>query len=183
MKSIRPDIIYIQHPAWARTALWPDAHGSPVAAAFAGRPRCQASEPAMPAELGLFFLTGWAPTVTRWPAGRDLPPRAHGEGQWIDASQWRERHLPDRRDDPRLAANERVFRASATARRTSRRRRMVAYRCAGQGPLDRHRCLPTPKWNALSLRRERGEWLDDRRFATLESRMQHQDALDASVEG
>jgi crotonobetainyl-CoA:carnitine CoA-transferase CaiB-like acyl-CoA transferase len=58
-------------------------------------------------------------------------------------------------------------------------RHQLRYR---QGPVDRDRLLHRRGTAVLARVAERGAWLDDRRFAKLETRLQHQDALDPAVE-
>ena len=57
-----------------------------------------------------------------------------------------------------------------------------AYRCAGKDRWIAIACFTDAEWQALARVAEHGDWLDDRRFATLEHRLLHQDALDAAVE-
>ena len=161
------------------------APSGPVAAAFGGQAEMSGlPEPAMPVGWGYSYLDwmgayGYALALL----GALYHRERTGEGQWIDASQCESGHLPDRRDDPRLVGERArmaplrqplALQAGGAARRLSLR---------GQGPLDRdrllHRCRVA---GAGAASPGSGDWLDDRRFATLESRLLHQDALDAAVE-
>ena len=144
MKSIRPDIIYIQQSGMG-------AHGTygrmrtvgPVAAAFGGQGEMSGlPEPAMPVGWGYSYLDwmgayGYALALL----GRDLSPRAHRRGPVDRRLAMRVGHFPDRCDDPRLVGQRArvpplrqplAVQAGSAARRLSLRR---------QGSLDRHRLL------------------------------------------
>ena len=72
--------------------------------------------------------------------------------------------------------------ATATARPTSRRRRMALIAAQGKDRWIAIACFSDAEWRALAESPGTASWLDDRRFDTLEHRLQHQDALDAAVE-
>ena len=123
--------------------LWPDAHGRPGRGGVrrAGRD-VGAARAGDAGELGLFVsrLDGRL-RLRAGAARRDLPPRAHRRGPVDRRLAMRERHLPDRRDDPRLGGQRPrlpplrqplAVQAGGAARRLSLR---------GQGPLDRDRLL------------------------------------------
>ena len=144
LKSIRPDIIYIQQSGMG-------AHGTygrmrtvgPVAAAFGGQGDMSGlPEPAMPVGWGYSYLDwmgayGYALALL----GALYHRERTGEGQWIDASQCESGIVPDRRDDSRLVGERAgiaalrqplAVQAGGAARRVS---------LCGQGSLDRHRLL------------------------------------------
>ena len=144
MKSIRPG--HHLHPAIGdgrARHLWPDAHGRAGGGGVRRPGRDVGAARAGDAgELGLFLsrLDGRL-RLCAGAARRDLSPRAHRRGPVDRRLAMRERHLPDRRDDPRLGGQRArlpplrqplAVQAGGAARRLSLR---------GQGPLDRDRLL------------------------------------------
>jgi crotonobetainyl-CoA:carnitine CoA-transferase CaiB-like acyl-CoA transferase len=185
LKSIRPDIIYIQQSGMG-------AHGTygrmrtvgPVAAAFGGQAEMSGlPEPAMPVSWGYSYLDwmgayGYALALL----GAIYHRERTGEGQWIDASQCESGIFLTGATILDWAANERVFRRYGNRSPYKPAAPHGAYRCQGKDRWIAIACFTDAEWQALARVAERGEWLDDRRFATLETRLQHQDALDAAVE-
>ena len=126
MRSIRPDIIYIQQSGMG-------AHGTygrmrtvgPVAAAFGGQGEMSGlPEPAMPVGWGYSYLDwmgayGYALALL----GAIYHRERTGEGQWIDASQCESGIFLTGATILDWSANERTSAATATARPTSRPRR------------------------------------------------------------
>ncbi len=185
MKSIRPDIIYIQQSGMG-------AHGTygrmrtvgPVAAAFGGQAEMSGlPEPAMPVSWGYSYLDwmgayGYALALL----GAIYHRERTGEGQWIDASQCESGIFLTGTTILDWAANDRVFRRFGNRSPYKPAAPHGAYRCEGKDRWIAIACFTDAEWQALARVAERGDWLDDRRFATLDSRLQHQDALDAAVE-
>ena len=185
MKSIRPDIIYIQQSGMG-------AHGTygrmrtvgPVAAAFGGQAEMSGlPEPAMPVGWGYSYLdwmgaSGYALALL----GAIYHRERTGEGQWIDASQCESGIFLTGATILDWAANERIFRRYGNRSPYKPAAPHGAYRCQGKNRWIAIACFTEPEWQALALAAERGDWLDDHRFATLDSRLQHQDALDAAIE-
>jgi crotonobetainyl-CoA:carnitine CoA-transferase CaiB-like acyl-CoA transferase len=184
MKSIRPDIIYIQQSGMG-------AHGTygrmrtvgPVAAAFGGQAEMSGlPEPAMPVSWGYSYLDwmgayGYALALL----GAIYHRERTGEGQWIDASQCESGIFLTGATILDWAANERVFRRYGNRSPYKPAAPHGAYRCAGKDCWIAIACFSDAEWQALARVAEQGAWLDDRRFATLETRLQHQDSLDAAV--
>src|SRR5947207_526980 len=79
------------------------------------------------------------------------------------------------------SANEREFRRYGNRSPYKPAAPHGAYRCAGKDRWIAIACFSDAEWQVLARVAEQGAWLDDRRFATLETRLQHQDALDAAV--
>jgi crotonobetainyl-CoA:carnitine CoA-transferase CaiB-like acyl-CoA transferase len=185
MKSIRPDIIYIQQSGMG-------AHGTygrmrtvgPVAAAFGGQAEMSGlPEPAMPVSWGYSYLDwmgayGYALALL----GAIYHRERTGEGQWIDASQCESGIFLTGATILDWAANGHVFRRYGNRSPYKPAAPHGAYRCAGKDRWIAIACFTEEEWRALARVAERGDWLDDRRFARLENRLQHQDALDAAVE-
>ena len=185
LKSIRPDIIYIQQSGMG-------AHGTygrmrtvgPVAAAFGGQAEMSGlPEPAMPVGWGYSYLDwmgayGYALALL----GAIYHRETTGEGQWIDASQCESGIFLTGATILDWAANDRVFRRYGNRSPYKPAAPHGAYRCDGKDRWVAIACFTDDEWRALARVAERGDWLDDPRFATLDSRLQHQDALDAAVE-
>jgi crotonobetainyl-CoA:carnitine CoA-transferase CaiB-like acyl-CoA transferase len=185
LRSIRPDIIYIQQSGMG-------AHGTygrmrtvgPVAAAFGGQAEMSGlPEPAMPVSWGYSYLDwmgayGYALALL----GAIYHRERTGEGQWIDASQCESGIFLTGTTILDWAANERVFHRYGNRSPYKSAAPHGAYRCAGKDRWIAIACFTDAEWQALARVAERGDWLDDPRFATLETRLQHQDSLDAAVE-
>ncbi|HYM71918.1 MAG TPA: CoA transferase [Stellaceae bacterium] len=185
MKSIRPDIIYIQQSGMG-------AHGTygrmrtvgPVAGAFAGQAEMSGlPEPAMPVSFGYSYLDwmgayGYALALL----GAIYHRERTGEGQWIDSSQCESGILLTGTTILDWAANERVFRRYGNRSPYKPAAPHGAYKCQGKDRWVAIACFTDAEWQALARVAEHGDWLDDRRFATLEGRLHHQDSLDAAVE-
>jgi crotonobetainyl-CoA:carnitine CoA-transferase CaiB-like acyl-CoA transferase len=185
LKSIRPDIIYIQQSGMG-------AHGTygrmrtvgPVAGAFAGQAEMSGlPEPAMPVSFGYSYLDwmgayGYALALL----GAIYHRERTGEGQWIDSSQCESGIFLTGTTILDWSANERVFRRYGNRSPYKPAAPHGAYRCEGKDRWIAIACFTDAEWQALTRIAERGDWLEDRRFATLEQRLQHQDSLDAAVE-
>jgi crotonobetainyl-CoA:carnitine CoA-transferase CaiB-like acyl-CoA transferase len=185
MKSIRPDIIYIQQSGMG-------AHGSygrmrtvgPVAAAFGGQAEMSGlPEPAMPVSWGYSYLDwmgayGYALALL----GAIYHRERTGEGQWIDASQCESGIFLTGATILDWAANERVFRRYGNRSPYKPAAPHGAYRCEGKDRWIAIACFTDAEWQALAQVTGQRAWLDDRRFDILEHRLLHQDALDTAVE-
>jgi crotonobetainyl-CoA:carnitine CoA-transferase CaiB-like acyl-CoA transferase len=148
LKSIRPDIIYIQQSGMGANGTYGRMRTvGPVAAAFGGQGEMSGlPEPAMPVGWGYSYLDWMGATILDWSAnGREF--RRYG--------------------------NRSPYKPAAPH---------GAYRCQGKDRWIAIACFSDDEWRALARVAEHGEWLDDRRFDSLEHRLQHQDALDAAIE-
>lgn len=186
LRSIKPDIIYIQQSGMG-------SHGTygrlrtvgPVAAAFAGTSEMSGlPEPAMPAGWGYSFLDwmgayGYALALLGALHHRDRT----GQGQWIDASQC---------ESGVFLAGVPLLDWSANGRAWSRFGNRSpykpaaphgAYPCRGSDRWLAVACFTEAEWQALVRVAGQSGWTADPRFATIEARLRHQDALDAAVAG
>ena len=184
LKSIRPDIIYIQQSGMG-------AHGTygrmrtvgPVAAAFGGQGDMSGlPEPAMPVGWGYSYLDwmgayGYALALL----GAIYHRERTGEGQWIDASQCESGIFLTGATILDWSANGREWRRYGNRSPYKPAAPHGAYPCAGNDRWIAIACFTDAEWHALAQVAEQGSWLDDRRFATLEQRLLHQEALDAAV--
>jgi crotonobetainyl-CoA:carnitine CoA-transferase CaiB-like acyl-CoA transferase len=180
LKSIRPDIIYIQQSGMG-------AHGKygrmrtvgPVAAAFAGQ--CDMSglpEPAMPVGWGYSYLDwmgayGYALALL----GAIYHREKTGEGQWIDASQCESGLFLTGTTVLDWSANDREWRRYGNRSPYKPAAPHGAYRCLGKDRWVTIACFTEAQWQTVA----KLAGIDDRRFTTLAERMAHQDALDAAV--
>jgi crotonobetainyl-CoA:carnitine CoA-transferase CaiB-like acyl-CoA transferase len=185
IKSIRPDIIYIQQSGMG-------AHGTygrmrtvgPVAAAFGGQGDMSGlPEPAMPVGWGYSYLDwmgayGYALALL----GALYHRERTGEGQWIDASQCEAGIFLTGATILDWSANGREWRRYGNRSPYKPAAPHGAYRCAGADRWLAIACFTEAEWQALAAVAGQSRWLDDRRFATLEQRLLHQDALDRVVE-
>ena len=185
LKSIRPDVIYIQQSGMG-------GHGTygrmrtvgPVAAAFGGQGEMSGlPEPAMPVGWGYSYLDwmgayGYALALL----GALYHRECTGEGQWIDASQCESGLFLTGATILDWSANGREWRRYGNRSPYKPAAPHGAYRCEGKDRWVAIACFSDAEWQALAQVAEHGAWLDDRRFATLEQRLMHQDALDAAVE-
>jgi crotonobetainyl-CoA:carnitine CoA-transferase CaiB-like acyl-CoA transferase len=184
MKSIRPDIIYIQQAGMG-------AHGKygrmrtvgPVAAAFAGQADMSGlPEPAMPVGWGYSYLDwmgayGYALALL----GALYHREKTGEGQWIDASQCESGIFLTGATVLDYYANGRAWRRYGNRSPYLPAAPHGAYRCKGKDRWVAIACFSEDEWKTLARVAGQGAWLDDRRFTTLADRLTHQDALDAAV--
>jgi crotonobetainyl-CoA:carnitine CoA-transferase CaiB-like acyl-CoA transferase len=180
LKSIRPDIIYIQQSGMG-------AHGKygrmrtvgPVAAAFGGQADMSGlPEPAMPVGWGYSYLDwmgayGYALALL----GAVYHREKTGEGQWIDASQCESGLFLTGTTVLDWWANERVWRRYGNRSPYKPAAPHGAYQCLGKDRWVTIACFTDHQWRTVT----KFAGIDDKRFATLEDRLLHQDALDAAV--
>ena len=180
MKKIRPDIIYIQQAGMGGQGIYGRMRTvGPVAAAFAGQAEMSGlAEPAMPTSWGYSYLDwmgayGYALALL----GAIYHREKTGEGQWIDASQC---------ESGIFLTGATVLDWSANGREWRRYGNRSPYIPAA--PHGAYRCLGKDRWVAIACFTE-AHWavvanlagIAETRFATLDDRMKHQDALDAAV--
>jgi crotonobetainyl-CoA:carnitine CoA-transferase CaiB-like acyl-CoA transferase len=184
MKSIRPDIIYIQQSGMG-------AHGKygrmrtvgPVAGAFGGQADMSGlPEPAMPVGWGYSYLDwmgayGYALALL----GALYHREKTGEGQYIDASQCESGLFLTGTTILDWSANDRAWTRYGNRSPYKPAAPHGAYQCLGKDRWVAIACFTDAEWQSLARVAERAGWLDDRRFATLADRLAHQDALDAAV--
>jgi crotonobetainyl-CoA:carnitine CoA-transferase CaiB-like acyl-CoA transferase len=185
MKSIRPDIIYIQQSGMGANGTYGRMRTvGPVAAAFGGQGEMSGlPEPAMPVGWGYSYLDwmgayGYALALL----GAIYHRERTGEGQWIDASQCESGIFLTGTTILDWSTNEREFRRYGNRSPYKPAAPHGAYRCEGKDRWIAIACFTDDEWRALARAAEHGEWLDDRRFDTLEHRLIHQDSLDLALE-
>jgi crotonobetainyl-CoA:carnitine CoA-transferase CaiB-like acyl-CoA transferase len=184
LKSLRPDMIYVQQSGMGGVGTYGRFRTiGPVAAAFAGTSEMSGlPEPAMPAGWGYSFLDwigaySFATAIMGALYYRDLT----GKGQWIDSSQCESGIFLGGVPVLDWSANGRIWSRIGNRSPYKPAAPHGAYRCAGTDRWIAIACFDEAEWQALARTAGRPDWLADPRFATLESRLLHQDALDAAV--
>ena len=189
MKSIKPDIIYVQQSGMGSQGSYGRFRTvGPVAASFGGTSDMSGlPDPAMPAGWGYSYLD-WMGAYTFALAilGAVFHRDRTGEGQYIDSSQC---------ESGTFISGATVLDWSANDRPWSRIGNRSPYKSAA--PHGIYRCVPdavkgNDSWIAIACFDD-AQWAalcevaglraarDDPRFATLASRLAHQDALDGIV--
>jgi len=185
LRAIRPDIIYVQQSGMGATGTYGRFRTiGPVAAAFAGTSEMSGlPEPAMPAGWGYSYLDwigayGFAMAILGALYHRDRT----GEGQWIDSSQCEAGIFLGGVPVLDWSANGRAWTRCGNRSPYRKAAPHGAYRCIGEDRWIAIACFTEEAWQALARIAGRPAWLADPRFATLDARLAHQDALDAALE-
>ncbi|TCK39368.1 crotonobetainyl-CoA:carnitine CoA-transferase CaiB-like acyl-CoA transferase [Paraburkholderia sp. BL8N3] len=184
LKSIRPDIIYIQQSGMGASGRYGRFRTvGPVAASFAGSTEMSGlPDPAMPAGWGYSYLDwvgayGFSLAVL----GALYHRERTGEGQWIDSSQCEAGIFQTATAVLDWSANGREFRRYGNRSPAKPAAPHGAYRCAGDDRWLAIACFGEKEWHGFvdvcGLHALRA----DPRFATLANRLAHQDELDALV--
>jgi crotonobetainyl-CoA:carnitine CoA-transferase CaiB-like acyl-CoA transferase len=184
LTKIRPDIIYVQQSGMGGVGTYGRFRTiGPVAAAFAGTAEMSGlPEPAMPAGWGYSYLDwigayGFAMSIIGSLFHRDRT----GKGQWIDSSQCEAGIFHCGVPILDRAVNGRSWTRIGNRSPYKPAAPHGAYRCSGQDRWIAIACFDEADWAALCRVADRADWARDPRFATLESRLLHQDALDAAL--
>jgi crotonobetainyl-CoA:carnitine CoA-transferase CaiB-like acyl-CoA transferase len=184
MKSIRSDIIYIQQAGMGNHGIYGRMRTvGPVAAAFSGTSDMSGmAEPAMPAGWGYSYLD-WMGAYSYALAllGALHHRERTGEGQWIDASQCEAGLFLTGPAVLDWSANGRVWSRFGNRSPYKPAAPHGAYRCRGEDSWLAIACFSDEEWRALVAIADRPQLVSDPRFATLEARLVHQDALDAEI--
>jgi crotonobetainyl-CoA:carnitine CoA-transferase CaiB-like acyl-CoA transferase len=189
MKSIKPDIIYVQQSGMGSQGTYGRFRTvGPVAASFGGTSEMSGlPDPAMPAGWGYSYLD-WMGAYTF--ALAILSAIFHrdrtGEGQFIDSSQCESGTFLSGATVLDWSANGRAWNRIGNRSLHKPAAPHGIYRCApdvekGDDSWIAVACFDDAEWSALC---EVAGWTDarnDERFRTLEARLAHQDELDALV--
>jgi crotonobetainyl-CoA:carnitine CoA-transferase CaiB-like acyl-CoA transferase len=186
LKSIRPDIIYIQQSGMGTAGRYGRFRTvGPIAASFAGTTDMSGlPEPAMPAGWGYSYLDwagayGFALAVLGALVHRDRT----GEGQWIDSSQCEGGIFQTAVPVLDWSANDRVWSRFGNRSPYKPAAPHGAYRCRGDDRWLAIACFTEADWQAFTAATGLEALRADGRFAALADRLRHQDALDAAVTG
>jgi crotonobetainyl-CoA:carnitine CoA-transferase CaiB-like acyl-CoA transferase len=184
LRSLRPDIIYVQQSGMGGVGSYGRFRTvGPVAAAFAGTSEMSGlPEPAMPAGWGYSFLDwigaySFATAIIGALYHRDRT----GKGQWVDSSQCESGIFLKSVPVLDWSANGRVWSRIGNRSPYKPAAPHGAYRCVGTDRWIAIVAFDEAAWQAIASVAGRPRWLTDPRFATLESRLLHQDALDAAI--
>jgi len=184
MKSIRPDIIYIQQSGMGSYGTYGRFRTvGPVAAAFTGASELSGlPEPAMPAGWGYSYLDwigayGFASAIL----GALYHRNRTGEGQWIDSSQCEAGIFLNAVPILDWSAHERAWPRTGNRSALSPAAPHGAYRCLGQDRWIAIACFDDADWQALLAVAGGETSLHDPRFTTLAGRLSHIEALDSAL--
>jgi crotonobetainyl-CoA:carnitine CoA-transferase CaiB-like acyl-CoA transferase len=186
LKSIRPDIIYVQQSGMGARGVYGRFRTvGPVAASFAGTTDMSGlPEPAMPAGWGYSYLD-WAGAYGFALAtmGALYHRNRTGQGQWIDSSQCEAGIFQTMVPVLDWSANDRPWQRIGNRSPYKPAAPHGAYRCSGDDRWLAIACFTEGEWLALTEVSGLKALRDDARFATLAARLVHQDALDAAITG
>ncbi|BBK44375.1 hypothetical protein STVA_43950 [Allostella vacuolata] len=184
MKSIKPDIIYVQQSGMGSIGQYGRFRTiGPVAAAFAGTSDMSGlPEPAMPVGWGYSYLDwvgayGFAMAII----GAVYHRARTGEGQWIDSSQCESGIFLAGAATLDWSANGRPWTRYGNRSPYKPAAPHGAFRCAGEDRWIAIACFTDAEWAGLAQVAGRPEWLADDRFVTLAARLANQDALEQAV--
>jgi crotonobetainyl-CoA:carnitine CoA-transferase CaiB-like acyl-CoA transferase len=184
LRSIKPDIIYVQQSGMGAQGTYGRFRTvGPIANSFAGLSEMSGlPEPAMPAGWGYSYLDWMGAYSFALAMLSALYHRERtGQGQWIDASQTEVGLAIGGTTVLDWSANGRLWTRTGNRSFNKPAAPHGAYPCAGDDRWLAIACFTDSEWTALAEVARRPEWVSDPRFATLASRLQHQDALDALV--
>jgi crotonobetainyl-CoA:carnitine CoA-transferase CaiB-like acyl-CoA transferase len=184
LRSIKPDIIYAQQSGMGSYGTYGRLRTvGPIAQSFVGLSEMSGlPEPAMPAGWGYSYLDWIGAYSFALAMLSALYHRARtGEGQWIDASQCECGLFINGTAILDWAANGRVWSRSGNRSPYKPAAPHGAYPCVGEDRWLAIACFTEQEWGALTQVAGHPEWCTAGVFATLTSRLAHQDALDAAL--
>ncbi len=185
MRSIRPDIIYVQQSGMGSVGRYGRFRTvGPIAASLVGSTDMSGlPEPAMPAGWGYSYLDwigayGFALAAlgALWHRERT------GEGQWIDASQCEAGIFQTGVAVLDWSANGRVWQRTGNRSPYKPAAPHGAYRLRGTDRWIAISCFDEAQWQAFVRESGMTALAQDPRFETLAARLVNQDALDQAVQ-
>lgn len=184
LRKLRPDIIYVSQSGMGASgeygkfrAVGPTAQSLSSLTEMSGLP-----DPAPPAGWGYSYLDWFGAYNLASAMLAALNYREQtGLGQWIDSSQVETGIYVSGTAVLDYSANGRVWTRYGNRSPYKPAAPHGAYRCAGDDRWIAIACFTEEEWRALVKVAGEPGWADDSRFATLEGRLAHQDALDAAV--
>ena len=184
LRSIRPDIIYIQQAGMGGAGRYGRVRTvGPIAASFAGATEMSGfPEPAMPAGWGYSYLD-WAGAYGFALAllGALYHRERTGEGQWIDSSQCEAGIFQTAVPILDWSANDRIWARYGNRSPFKPAAPHGAFRCRGADRWLAIACFTEAEWRVLCDVSGLTALSADPRFATLADRLLHQDALEDAV--
>jgi crotonobetainyl-CoA:carnitine CoA-transferase CaiB-like acyl-CoA transferase len=184
LKSIRPDIIYVQQSGMGSHGRYGRMRTvGPIAQAFSGASEMSGlPEPSMPAGWGYSYLDWMGAFAFAQAILGALYYRSRtGKGQRIDASQCEVGLFLNGPAVLDWSANGRPWQRYGNRSPYKPAAPHGAYRCAGDDRWLAIACFTESEWASLAGVAGHPEWGADPRFATLDARLANQDALDALV--
>jgi crotonobetainyl-CoA:carnitine CoA-transferase CaiB-like acyl-CoA transferase len=184
LNSLKPDIIYAQQSGMGATGLYGRLRAvGPIANSFTGLSEMSGLiEPAMPSGWGYSYLDWMGAYSFALAILTALFHRARtGEGQWIDASQCEAGLFLNGVSALDWSANGHVWSRYGNRSPYKLAAPHGAYPCLGNDRWLAIACFTEAEWSALASQAGHPEWIEDRRFVDLASRIQNLEALDASV--
>lgn len=184
LQELKRDIIYVQQSGMGSYGKYGRFRTvGPIAASFAGATDMSGMpEPAMPAGWGYSYLDwigayGFALAALGALYHRDQT----GQGQWIDSSQCESGIFQTATAILDWSANDRIWQRYGNRSPYKPAAPHGAYRCAGDDNWLAIACFDETDWKNFISVSGLSRLVSDPRFATLEARLKHQDALDAVI--
>jgi crotonobetainyl-CoA:carnitine CoA-transferase CaiB-like acyl-CoA transferase len=181
-KQIRPDIIYVKQSGMGTFGTYGRFRAvGPIAAALSGMSEMSGlPSPAPPAGWGYSYLDWFGAYSMALSILAALYHRDRtGEGQWIDASQTEAGIMLTQVPILDWSANGREWSRTGNRAAYQEIAPQGIYRCAGEDRWIAITCATEAHWKALADLA--GSCLADPRFASLDGRLAHHDALDLAL--
>lgn len=184
LRELNPQIIYAQQSGMGSHGLYGRFRAvGPIAASLAGMTEmCGLPEPALPAGWGYSYLD-W---IGAYSFGLAIVAALHyrqrtGKGQWIDASQTETGIFLSGVPLLDHSANRRAWRRIGNRSPWKRAAPHGAFPCQGEDNWLVIACFEDHEWRALCHVAGHQEWLTDERFASLNRRLDNEDALESLI--
>jgi crotonobetainyl-CoA:carnitine CoA-transferase CaiB-like acyl-CoA transferase len=184
LRSIKPDIIYARQSGWGARGVYGRLRATgPIAQSFTGLSEMSGlPEPAMPAGWGWSYLDWIGAYSFALALVSALYHRARtGEGQMVESSQCEAGLFVTGTSILDWAANGRVWSRYGNRSPYVAAAPHGAFPCDGVDRWVAIACFTDSEWLALARVAGHPEWTIDPRFVTMTGRVQHQDAVEATV--
>ena len=185
LQKINPSIIYVQQSGMGQIGVYGRSRSfGPIAAAFSGLSEMSGlPEPYPPAGIGYSYLDwfGAYNLAVAIMAGLNYK-QVTGKGIWIDSSQVEAGTYLVGSAILDHSANGSGWRRHGNRSPYKPAAPHGAYRCQGEDYWIAIACFTDDEWKGFTRVLGNPAWSKDTQFATLESRLAHQDELDALVD-
>jgi crotonobetainyl-CoA:carnitine CoA-transferase CaiB-like acyl-CoA transferase len=185
LKEINPRIIYVQQSGMGQLGTYGNMRSyGPVAAAFSGLTQMSGlPDPYPPTGIGYSYLDWFgAYNMALAIMAALYRQRQTGKGCWIDSSQVETGTYINGTAILDYSANGRAWKRYGNRSPYKPAAPHGAYRAKGNDRWIAISCFTDAEWDGLVSTLGTPAWSKDPRFATLESRIANQDALDSLVE-
>ncbi len=183
-RELNPQIIYAQQSGMGSHGLYGRFRAvGPIAASLAGTTEmCGLPEPAVPAGWGYSYLD-WIGAYSFGLAivGALRYRQRTGKGQWIDASQTETGIFLSGVPLLDYSVNRRTWHRIGNRSPWKQAAPHGAFPCQGDDNWLAIACFEEDQWRALCNVSGHEEWLTDDRFASLDRRLENEDALESLV--